>query len=107
MSAVTTVRVTEKHIAEGHPDNACACAFALAVFEALAVEGKAVRNIHVGAPGTMGDPYTEWRVRVTLYDGPYPITAGLDREAVDWIVLFDNSQPTEPFETTLTWENES
>lgn len=104
----TTVRVTDKHIAEGRPGDACACAFACAVIDTLFAEGEAVRNVHVGAPGGEGadDPYAGWRVSVSLWnaDAPGPYRALLDREAVDWIGAFDADAPVEPIEVTLTWE---
>jgi hypothetical protein len=107
MTAVTTVRVTDKHIEEGRPGDACACALSLAVVEALSSEGAAVRNVHVGAPGFMDNPYAEWCVRVTLYDEPHALTAEISRPVIDWIALFDNGQDVEPIEISLTWKSAS
>lgn len=107
MSAVTTVRVTEKCIAEGRPGNSCLCAFALAVCEALADDGAAVRVVSIGAPGgDMAHPYDGWRVQLGLYEGGGTkwLRAELGREAIDWIGLFDDSRAVEPIEVTLTWE---
>jgi hypothetical protein len=107
MSA-TTVRVLPDHITAGRPGNACDCAFALAVREALAAEGKAVKNIHVGADD-VGDP-ASWCVRVTLYDAIGPdvsgtgLIAAITPETVAWIVAFDACRDVEPIEVALTWE---
>lgn len=107
MSATTTVRVTEKHIAEGRPGNSCLCALALAVCEALSLEGVAVNVVSIGAPGgDMAHPYDGWRVQLGLYEGGGTkwLRAELSREAIDWIGLFDTAAPVKPIEVTLTWE---
>jgi hypothetical protein len=106
MSATTAVRVTEKHITDGRPSDACNCPFALAVTEALAAEGATVTSIWVGEPDFEGDSDARWGVEVKLYDDGVSRTrtAELSQRAIDWIVAFDTDKAVDPIEVELTWE---
>lgn len=93
----TTVRVTEKHIADGTPCNSARCPIALALFEALAAEGvQQVQGLFVG----------EATVRFTHYVAPVSrrYRADLTAEACEFINRFDERHPVEPFEFELKFE---
>lgn len=92
----TTVRVTDKHIADGKPCSSARCPIALALHEALAAEG--VQQVQ----GLMVD---DFRVRFTHYAAPgWPTyRAELPAVAAGFINHFDGALPVKPFEFELTW----
>jgi hypothetical protein len=96
----TTVRVTAKHIADGKPGDACTCALALAIGDALREQGTDAARIEVSDPST-----GEWTAEVEQHDeaGMRVFSAHLDDDAAGWVQAFDANELVEPFETELTW----
>src|SRR5258708_845072 len=99
MSDTTTVRVTQQHIDRGEMGNACNCAFALAVIDALDYDGVIIDSVWVGSANS-GD-----RLRAEVRDttGETRI-AWLDDDLKRCIGEFDDDRTVEPIEVTLTWE---
>lgn len=102
---VTTVRVTEKHIADGTACNGSHCPIALAVLDALGAQGAAVAIVQV-------DNY-DVDVTVTCQDGDgvRKFRADLDSHASSFVEAFDDAEDSDgrdasliaPFETELAW----
>lgn len=98
MSTITTVRVTQYHIDHGRKGNACNCAFALAIIDALDNEGIIIDSVWVGSANG-----TRFRAEVRDTTGETRM-ARLDDDIERWIGFFDDGCPVDPFEVTLTWE---
>lgn len=98
----TTVRVTRQHIDAGKPGDACRCAFALAVIDAIDNEGIQAWRVDVDGPGGGKD----WRTTAHLDEDERSrvYAASLPRSVVDWILDFDEGEPVQPFEVQLNWE---
>lgn len=100
---VTTVRVTDKHIAEGRACSGSECPLALAVLDALAADGVKVAWVLV-------DSY-DVRVEQSDAAGYRRFRADLDGRASAFVVAFDEPVDSDlrgasdiaPFEMELSW----
>lgn len=99
MSDTTIVRVTQRHIDQGKKGNACNCAFALAIIDALDNDGIIIDNVWVGSTHDLDCLHAE--VRDTAGETR---VARLGDDVSRWIGEFDDGFAVEPFEVTLTWE---
>jgi hypothetical protein len=95
---VTTVRVTDRHIAEGVSCNSAACPIALALLDALVAEGVRVDSLFVDE--------TDARV-VTWCDtaGALKFRADLPAEATEFVRSFDDGEAVGPIEVELSWRD--
>lgn len=96
----TSVRVTDKHIAEGEPSDPFHCAFAVALRDTLAAEGMSGALIEVSDEGG------EWSAIVEQADeaGYRRFRAELDEEAVEFVQAFDARDEVGPCEFELAWQ---
>lgn len=96
MNPSITVRVTDKHIADGVSCSSARCPIALALHEALAAEGvQQVQGLFVD----------ETALRFTHYipADAHRYRAELPAEAAEFINHFDGALPVKPFEFELAW----
>lgn len=108
--AATTVRVTRQHIDNGMPGDACACAFAAAVYDALREQGIKPGWVNVGSTHDEGSR-TGWQAEVNVgsYLRPRIAVAELPGTVVDWIFAYDGclagdeEKDVAPFDVELKW----
>lgn len=102
--AATTVCVTQDHIDNGMPGDACACAFAAAVDDALREQGIKPVTVHVhclNGEGSRGGWVAE--IGLGTYFRPRLAVAELPGTVVDWIYGYDEGEHVAPFEIRLAW----
>ena len=88
----TLVRVTSEHIKRGTPRRLTSCPVALAVMDAI---GKA--GTHASVDG----------IEIVAWVPGEVWTASPSRAVDDFIYFFDNGEPVDPFEFTVTWRVET
>lgn len=100
----TTVRVTQDHIDSGMPGDACACAFAAALTDALREQGIKPVTVHVQCADGEGSR-TGWQAvaDVGSYLRPRIAVAELPGTVVDWIFAYDENEHVAPFDIELKW----